>query len=406
MRSQLLKIKCAKLLDEYAGSAIILLGRRLIRRKPPGKRSGKILFIKFWGIGSIILSEPALRWLREHYPDSEIDYLTLSGNADLFSIIPGIHRVWLLPFRDPVSLLAASFRLIRELRQQRYDLVFDAEFFANYSALIGCLSRPKRLAGFARDAAAKRLLLDICVPFQDKLHTSQQFLNLAQLGLASAGSPALPALLVSSEIKQAGSLGLRRSYIVMNVNASPLALERRWPRDNFVKLGRALLERFPSDLVLIGLAAEEEYVHPVERELASARVKNLTGKLSLVELASVLQGAALILTNDSGPMHLAAALRTPVVAFFGPETPERYGPLSEKSLVFYRGLWCSPCMSIENAKTVNCINNLECMKQIDVRTVVRDVINFIAAQGIISEKGAASEGVAASVSGVCGALKP
>ena len=116
----------------------------------------------------------------------------------------------------------------------------------------------------------------------------------------------------------------------------------------------------------------------VEAELNSPdRVHNLCGLTDLPQLASLLRDAAMVISNDSGPVHLASSLDVPVVAFYGPETPALYGPLSSRKLVFYEGLWCSPCMSVENAKTVNCINHRACMREIDPARVIHLVHRFI-----------------------------
>ena len=167
----------------------------------------------------------------------------------------------------------------------------------------------------------------------------------------------------------------------MNINASPLAVERRWPRDRFVQLGTALLESYPFDLVLVGSPSEASYVAPVAQTLeqgnATGRVWNWTGLLDLKELARLLRDALVLISNDSGPIHLASAFDLPVVGLYGPETPVRYGPLSSRQRVFYEDLWCSPCMSVHNAKTVHCVNQLACMKGIEAESVIEEVRTFI-----------------------------
>jgi ADP-heptose:LPS heptosyltransferase len=138
-----------------------------------------------------------------------------------------------------------------------------------------------------------------------------------------------------------------------------------------------LLRFYEVDVILTGSRAERRYVDGVEQGLAGSRVHNLCGMLSLKDLARLLREAACLISNDSGPVHMASALGTPVVGFYGPETPLRYGPLSSRSLVFYEDLWCSPCMSVDNAKTVHCVNDLACMKQIEPAYVVDRVRQFI-----------------------------
>ncbi|MFQ5737464.1 MAG: glycosyltransferase family 9 protein [Acidobacteriota bacterium] len=384
MKRERLKIRLSKLIDEYVGRAFILADLALRtffprRDSTPGPIR-KILFIKFWGIGSIVLSEPALRWLKQAYPEAEIHYLTLARNRDLFGCIPWIEKVRTLAFRGSLSFLIRSLLLIRSLRREGYDLVLDGEFFVNFSGLVARWAEPRCAVGFSRKEGLKRRLQDVSITFQSQLHAAEQFLNLARGKATTLPQPPRPVL----NRQGASSLELafeNRPYVVINVNASSLALERRWPRERFVRLGKSLLGKYDFDLVLIGSKGEMAYVAPLEQAWRpSRRVHNWTGLLNLPQLASLLASALLLVSNDSGPIHLASAFGVPVVGFYGPETPLRYGPLSPHRLVFYENLWCSPCMSVDNAKTVNCINNVACMKEIKTAHVIREVHQFIRQQ--------------------------
>ncbi len=383
MLPQTLHIKAAKWIDEYAGRMLIGLARafRMSKRKPSAAQPAqRILVIKFWGLGSIILLEPALRLLRERFPNARIDFLTLAQNRELFALLPHVGRVHVLDFRHPLRFMLRTVTLLLRLRRQRYDLIFDAEFFANFSALLARFAAPKKLLGFSRPHGYKRSLLDIAVPFRDDEHAAHNFLRLisaeAQANAAKTGKANL--LLPRIHLNRRVCENSAAPCVVMNLNASPLALERRWPRENFVQLARWLLQRYEIKLVLIGNMAERDYTQQVANMIAlPARVKNLAGELRLCELAELIHDSALFISNDSGPLHLAAALQRPVVGFYGPETPQRFGPLCERRLIFYLNLPCSPCMSVDNAKTVNCTNHLRCMRELRVRDVIPALQRFI-----------------------------
>ncbi|MCK7580898.1 MAG: glycosyltransferase family 9 protein [Chromatiales bacterium] len=146
-------------------------------------------------------------------------------------------------------------------------------------------------------------------------------------------------------------------FIAVNPNASTMALARRWPEENFV----TLLDRLEQAGLPAGRADRSaRRGHAASNGCAWARVgptgiANLAGRLSLAELIPVLRRAALLVTNDSGPLHLAGAPGVPTVSFFGPETPALFGPRGPRDIVLYRGIDCSPCISIYNAKTVRCM---------------------------------------------------
>ena len=379
------RIRLSKLVDEHVGRGLIsLCPRPQVRSgEEAGRPVRKILFVKLWGIGSVVLTEPALRWLAGAYPGVEIHYLTLARNAPVARLIPHVTRVETLPFRSFPSLAAACAGLLPRLRREHYDLVLDGEFFCHFSGLLCYLARPGgRIVGFARSGSLKSRLQTVSAPFLAGRHVARQFLALAHQ--ATPGVAAVEDFRIRPWLRlKADPPRLWRPrgglpYVVLNVNASSLASERRWPRHRFGQLGRSLLAQHDFDLVLIGTARERPYVERVEVELnCPDRVHNLCGLTSLDELAWLAGNALAVISNDSGPVHLASAFDVPVVAFYGPETPALYGPLSSRKLVFYEELWCSPCMSVENAKTVNCINQQACMREIDPGRVVRMVDRFL-----------------------------
>ncbi len=292
--------------------------------------------------------------------------------------MPAVSKVYTLPFGNLLSFVVRCLLIVRALRRENYCLIVDGEFFVNCSAIMARLVGANQIVGFARHKSAKKHLLDLTVPFRDDLHTSKQFLNLVQKRVNLTEPPPVPRLFLKENGALNSLVDARRPCIVMNINASPLATERRWPRERFTELARALLDRFEFDVILIGTKSEMDYVKPLASAFDhSHRFENLTGQLNLTELAHIIKHASLFISNDSGPIHLASAFRVPVVGFYGPETPVRYGPLSPRKLVFYRDLWCSPCMSVENAKTVRCINNLMCMKHIETEDVIAEVSRFI-----------------------------
>lgn len=369
-----IQIVLAKKLDALVGYLLVFgFPRRDRCSRSAPEEVKRILFIKFWGLGSIVLSEPALRFLKHRYPSARLDYLTFQQNRGLFDLIPAVDKVYTLPYLDPVRFVLFAVALIVRLRRERYDLVFDAEFFVNSSAILARLLRPGHLVGFGSSPGTKTRLMDSIVRFSEE-HTAGLFLKLARMG--SAGSLLLrPSITVPDAVSP---VNLPRQFIAVNINAGPLAYERRWPVNHFLGLCSGLLERYPFHLVLTGSSSEVRYVTRFEHSLSQPdRVLNLAGRISLARLCRVLESALLLISNDSGPVHLASALDIPVVALYGPETPARYGPLSTRKLVFYRRLWCSPCMSLANSKTVDCINALACLRELSAEEVLQQTATFI-----------------------------
>ncbi len=169
--------------------------------------------------------------------------------------------------------------------------------------------------------------------------------------------------------------GLRQCnfFVAVNINAGELSLHRRWPREYFALVVKALIQRDETAVFLIGDKADTEYVAEFKKMLPeSSRLVSLCGKTDLEGLIGLFRSCTLLVTNDSGPLHVAETVGLDTVSFFGPETPLLYGPIYGKHHVFYEDIYCSPCLNVYNSKMSRCNNNL-CLKTIKPQ----DVINLI-----------------------------
>jgi ADP-heptose:LPS heptosyltransferase len=189
---------------------------------------------------------------------------------------------------------------------------------------------------------------------------------------AEAGEDDLQPSLNSTDTVQIDALLQQTSYdparplVIINPNAGELTFLRRWPLDNFARLADALIERFHVQIFLIGAPGDRSYterIHALVRHMSD--VKNIAGQTNLEELISLMRRSDLVITNDSGPLHLAIASGARTLSFFGPETPALYGPRGEGHIALYEGISCSPCLNAYNNKTSGCQNNV-CLQQISV----------------------------------------
>jgi ADP-heptose:LPS heptosyltransferase len=172
-----------------------------------------------------------------------------------------------------------------------------------------------------------------------------------------------------------------RPYVVLNPNAGRLSLERRWPAASFAEIAGRLALEDGLPVALVGTASEREYTEGVVDAVAPAArglVSNLAGKLSIGELAALLAEAGVVISNDSGPMHLAAASGAATIGLFGPETPVMYAPLGARARALYDPPVCSPCINVHDNKVANCIHGRpECLVNLtvdDVLAAARDAL--------------------------------
>ena len=387
-----MNIPLMKYADEYIGRILCaLLGRSKSQQAGFPETANNILFMKFWGMGSIILTAPAVQAVRDKFPQAKLNYLSFESNREVLTVIGNADNIITIKLTNPVTFFIDTINLIRSLRKTNFDLVYDFEFFTFYSALINRFIKPKFSTGFDNKKNKRSRLFAKTVLFNDHIHTRDNFLNLVIESYISPSegeterrsiqkSTVTEFLLVNninSSFKKRD--GISTPYIVINPNASKMAYERRLPAEYFVQLIDALSADGKFEIILSGSTEEINYVSAIHNKLKSkVNITNLAGKLNVNELFSLIEGTECLITNDSGPLHIATALNKPVVAFFGPESPVRYGPLSSRQLVFYRSLECSPCMSVSNSKTVNCIySEPKCMTGLDVEEIIVKTKEFI-----------------------------
>jgi lipopolysaccharide heptosyltransferase II len=376
------------------------LARR--RREPrPPEAVRRILLLKMWGMGSIVLASPLLARLRERYPNARIDFLSLRENAGVIGLYPELDRAVPIDLsRGVTRFLLDTLAAIRRLRRERYDLLLDLEFFTRFSAIVSFLVGPAWSHGFSAKGKWRGRLHDVEVPFNAYTHVTQNFLTLLAGDhmhpvddSALARDDALPRLSPAPgawercRAKLAAAPAWREGapIVVVNANAGDMALERRWPVERMAELLAQLAARDAVNLVLIGGAAEREHVAEVARASGVApQLIDVAGRTDLAELVALFARAAVVVTNDSGPMHIAAAAGASTVALFGPETPTLYGPLraapGQRHAVHYLRLGCSPCMFVHDNKVLSCwFSKARCMTGIASADVLASVEKLLAA---------------------------
>lgn len=378
-------IRLMRKIDQYLGPPICI-ALALVRSLAGGKRRRgrtvatgeirKVLVIKFWGMGSIVLATPALRALKATAPGCTVTFLTFEQNESLCRMIRSIDRVYPYRAAGPVQFLLSFVDLIRFLRREKFDAVIDWEFAANFTSIVTALSGARMTIGFLTPKFWRESFYTTRVSFDQSRHITEIFLKAPQALAAGGDGDDLEDLMVDpgkaaaplDQILAERNVERTDPLICINVNASPLDHKRRWPLDSY----RQLIDRILTDLrgfrvILVGSQEDVPYVAGLMRVLAAnPHLINLSGRIGLEQLVLLVQRSQLFIGNDSGPLHLAAAAGVPTVSFFGPETPSLYGPRGAAHTVLYKNIPCSPCLSVHNFKDNSfCRNNL-CMQSITV----------------------------------------
>ncbi|GIX46473.1 MAG: glycosyl hydrolase [Candidatus Tectimicrobiota bacterium] len=301
-----------------------------------------VLLVRLSSIGDILLTTPVLRLLRQACPQARLDFALKAPYADLLRANPCVDRLLLVP---PGESLRAMWR---RLRQQRYDLVLDWQRTLRSRVLLWGVRATHRLA-YNKRTVRRALLVHLGWNLlRPPLAVPELYARpLRRLGLTAPLPPLEMHLTPESQaaaaayLEQALPAGQRQPLLAVAPGARWAT--KRWPAERFAAVAQALADAHGAAVVLLGDADDVPLAQAICQQLR-APVLDGTGRLSLMQTAALLQRCRLLLSNDSGLMHLAAALRVPVVAVFGPTVAEfGFYPFQATAQVVSLALPCRPC---------------------------------------------------------------
>lgn len=305
-------------------------------------------------IGDAVMCEPALRGLRARFPNAEITVLAKPAIAELFIAYPGIDRRLVYDDRGIHAGLSGKWMLAGLLRRHRFDLavLFQNAFEA---ALITWLAGIRRRYGYVTDGRAFLLTDPVARPDRATLvHQVHYYWDLLK-PLGVTGPPSVPALAVSENETHAmderlGDLGIGRDDLIVGVNpGSTYGGAKRWLPERYAEAALRVCRQIgqqqgrPVSVVILGAKGEEELGHSVADRL-TVRSAVLSGRTNIRELMAATKRCSILLTNDTGPMHLAAAFAVPVVAVFGPTDWKTTAPYRQEASIVRQPVDCAPCL--------------------------------------------------------------
>jgi len=353
-------ISWLKIIDRYVGPI-------LVRLLSPSDRvvvleSGvysSFLVIRPGGIGDAVLLAPLAQALQEYFPNATVDFLVEKRNRGVISMYGSRGRIFC--YDRPTDLISVMLR--------HYDVVIDTEQWHYLSAIVARLIRARLRVGFATNDRAK--LFSRSVPYSLNDYEVISFLRL----LGPFGVPAVPSTMPSSLLvitdaakAQAASLltgVVLQSMVVIFPGASVLG--KCWGAEKFRQVGQALIQR---GLTLVVVGSSQDIANS-EKIVADGFGVNLAGRTSLVETTAILEQAAIVISGDSGVLHLAATIGRPTVAIFGPSSSTKWAPRGMVHVVVQHTLSCSPCSSFGHMP--KCLNNFRCLNDISVEDVIAAV---------------------------------
>lgn len=347
-------------------------------------------------IGDAVMCEPALRELRALFPRAEVTLLAKAAIAELFVAYPGLDRVLVYDDRRIHAGLSGKWMLAGMLRRHRFDcaVLFQNAFEA---AFISWLAGIPRRYGYATDGRAFFLTDPVAVPDRRvPMHQVEYYWNVLK-PLGTAASPSAPKLVVSADEERRfearlEAAGVAASASLIGINpGSTYGGAKRWLPDRFAEVAERLAVRVRQEegravaVAILGAAGEESLGRDIAARLKAQSVV-LSGETSIRELMAATKRCRLLLTNDTGPMHIAAAFGVPVVAIFGPTDWRTTVPYGQERSVVREPVDCAPCLLRE------CPIDHRCMTRISVDRVFDTAVQQIGGSFGLSGLSGASSG--------------
>ncbi|MCK5306693.1 MAG: lipopolysaccharide heptosyltransferase II [Candidatus Omnitrophica bacterium] len=336
----------------------------------------KILVIKFSAAGDVILIVPSLRSLRAKFPGAYISVIVDMEVKDILKNCPYVDEVLAYDIKGAALVSKDIINIARSLRRESFDMVIDLQNNSK-SHLLGFLSASAKRYGYKNKKLGFLLKYGIkdTGRLVDPIKHQERVLNLLGVDIVDKSLKLWPAdedERYIEEFLKSEWVAKGQPLVGLNITASKRWQSKRWPLENFAKLSNELTLKHNLRIVVTGGSEDKE---EAERFAALTKSKPIIacGKTSFMQLAALIKRCRVIVTSDSAPMHVAAALKVPFVALFGPTDPKRHVASADKCTVIYKRPKCGPCYKPK-------CDIMKCMKSIGVEEVAKAVIKWINAK--------------------------
>ena len=415
-----MNLNTQRIVDRYAGQMLCAALSLIHRFRPKEtRREGTadvafkpraIAILMLSEMGSMVLAQPMIRYLKERYPDADLHIVQLGKNQEIVRLLGFAKQQHMHAIDDSslFTLVSSLYRVIRDLRRAGVDAVIDCELFARISACIAYLSGASRLAGFTphtQEGLYRSSFINCAVPYNPYRRIVDQFITLARAlekpanAMPRSKQPAMvfasdarfealqPLALREGELEAAvAKLTADFPQLTSSAGNKPLVLLypgggilpiRAWPKNYFAITAKALLDKGCA-VGFIGLPVDKPLAQSLVEELKHEAALDLTGYThNIHELLVLFFYAKLLITNDGGPGHFAALTPIHTIMFFGPETPALYAPLASslggESVALFAATPCSPCLTAYNHRTSSCDGDNLCLQEITPDQVLTHV---------------------------------
>jgi len=337
-------------------------------------RQTRILIIKLSAIGDVVHSLPLLEVLRKRFHTARIDWVVEEDAAGIVEGHPCVDELFIFPRKtwlkrvsrneDCISSVREAARFIRRLRRNRYDIVIDLQGLLK-SGLLTFLARGRRKMALNNGREGSSLFVQerVAVPAQE-IHALEKYLCIARhLGVENPHWQGYIPIYESDKSYVDSLLqGLGPDRLLIAINPMAKWETKLWEPNRFALLADLINTTLDATVIFTGSGADKDPIGTIQSKMKTAAL-DFVGRMTLKQLAYFYQRCAVVISTDTGPMHIAAAMKFPtVVALFGPTSPVRTGPYGSTQKVVRSGVACSPCFKKR-------CDDMRCMRKISVDMV-------------------------------------
>lgn len=330
----------------------------------------RILVINVNWMGDVIFSTPIFKALKETYPQSQVSCLAVPRVHGILQSVPQIDEIINYDEEGIHKRFLGKLRLILRLRRKNYDIVFLLHRSTTRTLLSFCAGIPIRV-GYATKKRSRFLTHNI-KPLENEMHRGDQYLHLLEdYGIAIKDRASQLTVSQQAQIDIQGILqqhGIAPNDLFFIINPGGNWNLKRWPKENFQLLAHELITQYKVKIIITGALKDIDLADAIVKKLDPKPVV-LAGKTNLQQMMALMKLAKLVISADSGPLHLASSLKTDTIGIYGPTRPEITGPRGGgRSVILQQDVGCNrhACYFLK------CTDNI-CMKSV----TVKDVLNAV-----------------------------
>jgi len=356
--------------DVLSQIKFLLEDRSGLAREKEGQQYRRILVVRTDRIGDVLLSTPVIKVLRQKFPQAYISMMVSPYARDIIEGNPCLDEVIVYNKEGKHKGLLGSLKFASRLKKKKFDLAIILHPTNRVHLLTFLAGIPERL-GYNRKLG---FLLTRSIEHakqKGQMHEAEYNLELlGDLGITGDACDLFMPVRDDSE-KWAEDLfnkeGIRDTDKILAINPGASCPSKIWPAERFAEAAEKLSQRYNFKIIILGGPKDMHLADKVSREI-KIKATNLSGRTSVNQMASILRRSALFISNDSGPVHIASALGTPVISIFGRNqpglSPRRWGPLGKRDKYLHKEVGCIQCLAH------NCVKEFACLKAITVEDVL------------------------------------